>query len=166
MKGYILPLLFLVLFGCGNNKLLYGPDVIHPRGWVSYCLREGENDPCCADYRLIRKVNYEVNNSITYTPDESLGIGDQWKPGVTAGDCDDFAITKRQKLLDLGWNTNRLHMTQCKTGDGRNHVVLICDVCTKQWVLDNRWPEPAHPHEFDYTWEATQDGQVWKALTQ
>ena len=92
--------------------------------------------------KVLDKVNLFVNSRITYTLDaEQYKIGDLWvsSPISLKGDCEDYALTKQQELINKGIPSSDLSLQLCKyrnqKGDEQGHAVLVYkDV----WVLDNR----------------------------
>ena len=59
----------------------------------------------------LKEANDYVNANYTYKSDEE--DFDQWQflgPGDTEGDCEDFALTKVQLLLDNGWSISDLKL--------------------------------------------------------
>lgn len=51
-----------------------------------------------------------------------------------SGDCEDFALTKIQMLLDLGWDIDRLQLMAGETDGGIGHAWVLVDGV---YVLDN-----------------------------
>lgn len=60
------------------------------------------------DSSVLYSVNDEVNQSISYRIDR--GGKDVWKIAPKFGDCEDYAITKRQQLIDAGWSAEDLEI--------------------------------------------------------
>ncbi len=59
--------------------------------------------------KQLRSVNASVNRSIRSVndrPDE----GDVWQVNVKSGDCEDFALTKRDHLIAMGWSPKALRI--------------------------------------------------------
>jgi predicted transglutaminase-like cysteine proteinase len=92
-------------------------------------------------------LNY-VNNYVNskYGRIEDGAFKDKWTflgQTATAGDCEDFAITKAQMLLDLGWTVHDLKlMYGCKqprseAGTGKGHMWLEVAVGGTRYALDN-----------------------------
>ncbi|MFM8646597.1 MAG: transglutaminase-like cysteine peptidase, partial [Methylocystis sp.] len=82
-----------------------------PFGWVDFCQRHPEechdNDQVAQDINLtsealrkISQINVQVNKSIDpITDQDQWGVIDQWDfPNQGRGDCEDYALLKRQKL--------------------------------------------------------------------
>jgi predicted transglutaminase-like cysteine proteinase len=86
-------------------------------------------------------VNKQVNKDIEYVHDIDNGQGlDKWDiPTNGKGDCEDYVLTKMQKLVSLGWNSSSLRMALQKSPTGY-HSVLIATLNNESYVLDI-WPE-------------------------
>ena len=50
---------------------------------------------------------------------------DEWRAGVKAGDCEDFALTKRRELIKAGLPSSALLMAVATTPSGEGHAVLV-----------------------------------------
>jgi predicted transglutaminase-like cysteine proteinase len=91
----------------------------------------------------LNHVNREVNRNIV--PQRNLGglATEEWLVSPAAGDCNDYAVTKRHKLLELGWPSRSLLLSEVVVPSGEHHLVLIVrarDVDRMQnvdLVLDN-----------------------------
>ena len=111
----------------------------------------------------LKQINREVNDGIRYTPDE----GESWDiilelNGDSPGDCDDFAVTKRQQLIDLGFDWMDLKLATCWTKKDRDewknyHLVLIVDTDKGKLVLDNAWDDIDHMEDRKYLFHKIQD---------
>jgi predicted transglutaminase-like cysteine proteinase len=115
--------------------------------------------------RQLAEINAAVNSDIRYTTDMALyRTGDLWKyvAGRGAGDCDDYAITKKIRLRRAGWPAGCARLTLCWTegtgpqtglplGEGYHAVLAVCG--TKMtWILDNRHAKPMRWDKLAYTW--------------
>lgn len=84
----------------------------------------------------IRAINREVNRTITYRSD---GPVDRWTVGGQYGDCEDYALTKRERLMALGARTQDARLVLGYDWRGRRHAVLFArDDDGRWWVLDNQ----------------------------
>lgn len=88
----------------------------------------------------VEAVNHEVNTEIRFEPDwEWLGIEDLWcYPTAGVGDCEDFALEKRRRLVALGFPGAALtmaivHHRECFFA----HAVLLAETTAGTLVLDN-----------------------------
>lgn len=105
----------------------------------------------------IRNGQEEVNTSITYHQDGGPRL-ESWDLLMSGGqgDCEDYALTKMQRLYDEGVPGGAL--TIC-LGDGLggadrtvlNHAWLEVATTEGTWVLDNNYQEPVRVNRIKYT---------------
>ena len=89
--------------------------------------------------KQLSQVNGTVNRSIRPINDDAAdNAGDVWNVDVSAGDCEDFALTKRENLMKLGWSPRTLRIAMARTGSGVGHAVLVVKTDRGDLVLDNR----------------------------
>jgi len=123
-----------------------------------------------ADYLTIQSVNSQVNADHDYETDQSgYGVGENWAimgPG-DRGDCEDFALTKMQALIDAGWDVSNLQMAWGQTETGGNHAFLIIQTSNRgTLVLDNRFENVRQIDNVPYRFQAFQAaGQSWSSYT-
>ncbi len=114
----------------------------------------------------IRSINASVNAAHEYESDASgYRIGEFWAimgPGDT-GDCEDFALTKMQELLDAGYDIRYLQLAWGYTETGNAHAVLVIRTSNRgALVLDNRTDEVKEIGRVPYEFESYQRaGQSW-----
>jgi predicted transglutaminase-like cysteine proteinase len=82
----------------------------------------------------LASVNQSVNSSMRPRRD---GSSDRWAVGGKAGDCEDFAMTKRARLIAAGWPSSALSITVVRTRSGEGHAVLAVHTSHGTLVLDN-----------------------------
>ena len=78
-------------------------------------------------------VNVSINSTIRPERDRE----DLWSPGAAAGDCEDYALTKRRYLIDLGWAPSQLLIAVVNDPLAGVHAVLIARTDQGDLVLDN-----------------------------
>ena len=84
--------------------------------------------------KQLASVNQGVNSSMRPRRD---GGTDRWSVGGRTGDCEDFALTKRARLIAAGWPSSALSMTVVRTRSGEGHAVLSVHTSQGTLVLDN-----------------------------
>lgn len=119
--------------------------------------------------RLLRQVNNEVNKSVTYKTDLAQYKNiDLWSiPDTRYGDCEDYALLKRQILITKGFDPLELKMTICKTEEGEGHAVLSVDVGPETYILDNRFKDLQTYHGLlrrGYKFISRQRGKEWVSI--
>jgi predicted transglutaminase-like cysteine proteinase len=85
---------------------------------------------------LLRAVNRSVNRSIRATTAAS-GL-DAWQIAPEEGDCVDYALTKKHRLLRHGWPAGTLRFASVLTEQGEPHAILLVETATGPLALDNR----------------------------
>ena len=84
------------------------------------------------------KINNEVNTSVIPMTDMELwGREEVWSYPDGAGDCEDYALEKRRKLMALGVPAGNLLMTVVRQPNGDGHAVLTVHTSLGDFILDN-----------------------------
>jgi predicted transglutaminase-like cysteine proteinase len=87
---------------------------------------------------VIRDVNATVNHAIVPMTDEEIyGREEVWAYPVDLGDCEDFVLLKRKKLMEAGFAAADLLITVVRKPDGEGHAVLTVRTQSGDFVLDN-----------------------------
>lgn len=121
-----------------------------PPGWSDFCA---QYQPECEGkapmprsitltpetWRKIVDVNKWVNDHIWPKTDfERRGKENVWSFGEDGrGDCKDYVLVKRQKLIEAGLPREALLITVVWTPQERGHAVLIARTDRGDFVLDN-----------------------------
>lgn len=98
------------------------------------------NAPKVTDYgwSVVREINASVNRLIMpMTDDEIYGRQEVWAYPADAGDCEDFVLLKRKKLIEAGFSASDLLITVVRKPDGEGHAVLTLRSAQGDYVLDN-----------------------------
>ncbi|PTM41724.1 putative transglutaminase-like cysteine proteinase [Bosea sp. 124] len=90
-----------------------------------------------ASLKDLDDVNRSVNRAIRPQPDGPGLLNDIWTIAPAAGDCDDYAVTKRARLLKKGWSSRTLLLAQVVAANGEDHLVLVARTRLGDFVLDN-----------------------------
>lgn len=88
-------------------------------------------------YAYLAKVNAQVNRSIVPTPNERGVIAEEWVVNPSHGDCNDYAVSKRHALLQMGWPARNLLLAEVKTSWGEGHLILVVRTKSGDLVVDN-----------------------------
>lgn len=139
-------------------------------GWDLYCRRA----QACPDSTLDRtwrgpvaelaRINRAVNRQHGYV----LDLIDEWYPVGErgAGDCEDFALEKRVRLIAAGWPIGNLRLAVMRNDVGAHHAVLLAWTAGRWWALDVDQEAPVLPAALPYTrwfiepWQ----GRAWGAF--
>ena len=82
--------------------------------------------------RDIQGINDTVNESIIPRNE----IGDEWTINPRFGDCDDFVVTKRHALIQLGYPARALRPKVVSRNRPNDHLVLEVVTTKLTYVLD------------------------------
>ena len=124
-----------------------------PYGYVQFCARMP--DEClqgppeeqrfsATPYRLseLDMINRSVNREIAPATDfEIYGQAEYWTIPTTKGDCEDYALLKRKRLMARGWPASSLLMTVVRDEKGEGHAVLTARTLQGDFILDNKGDE-------------------------
>jgi predicted transglutaminase-like cysteine proteinase len=91
---------------------------------------------------LIRQVNREVNRERYVRDDALYGKPEFWElMAGRGGDCEDYALTKRKRLIESGLDPACLQIARGRVAPGEGHAVLLVETDRGAYVLDNIVPE-------------------------
>lgn len=86
----------------------------------------------------LRKINVDANTSIKAMTDKDLyGTVEKWTLPTWAGDCEDYVLLKRKKLIEKGWPEETLLITVVRDLKGEGHAVLTVVTDKGDLILDN-----------------------------
>jgi predicted transglutaminase-like cysteine proteinase len=113
-------------------------------------------------------INRAVNREITPATDlEVYGLTEYWTLPTTRGDCEDYALLKRNRLIARGWPASALLMTVVRDDKGEGHAVLTARTVQGDFILDNKVDEVKVWHRTRYEYIMRQSylhPQVWMSL--
>lgn len=150
-----------------------------PHGFVRFC--EGQPQSCqvagstegritASPERLaeLDRVNRAVNAEIEPATDlDVYGVEEYWTIPQKRGDCEDYALLKRQRLIQLGWPSAALLMTVVKDEKGEGHAILTARTAQGDFVLDNKLEgvRPWHKTPYEFVMRQSYiDPRVWLFL--
>jgi predicted transglutaminase-like cysteine proteinase len=84
---------------------------------------------------LNRAVNHEIEPA---TDMEVYGVPEYWTLPTTRGDCEDYALLKRHRLIARGWPSGTLLMTVVRDEKNEGHAVLTARTTQGDFILDNK----------------------------
>ena len=119
--------------------------------------------------KQLLSVNADVNRSIRPVTDmQQFGVADRWSVSPRRGDCEDYALTKKARLLGKGWPSSALLIALAVTSRGEEHAVLIARTDHGDFVLDNLTSAVRGWTPTLYRWKAVQSPTAewaWNAIT-
>ncbi len=150
-----------------------------PHGFVSFCNREAgecrEGPMEVQRFSLekarrieLEQINKRINRDIEPATDlEVYGVTEHWAIPKTRGDCEDYALLKRQVLMRAGWPASALLMTVVMDEKDEGHAVLTARTAEGDFVLDNKTDEiklwSKTPYQFVMR-QSYLNPRVWMAL--
>lgn len=156
--------------------LKIGKETTRPYGHVEYCSRNASDCRSrsassklpSSQLALLRKVNVSVNRAIEAVDDKvAFGRTEYWTAKTSKGDCEDFALAKRAKLMGKGFKPSQLLLTM-GYAKGIAHTVLVVRTRDGDFVLDNLYndvkPVRSAPMSF-LKIQAPEDGGRWLRVT-
>lgn len=133
-----------------SDRMTFGAPVLAPMAYIRFCLRY-QND--CKVHHVdfdgrpialtlqswneLNTTNRQVNHDIIPQLHASDATHDQWYISPRAGDCADYAVTKRHELLSRGWPSQSLLLAEVVVPSGEHHLVLVVRTQNADLVLDN-----------------------------
>ena len=174
------------LSACGSPKpvaLSLDPagSKLPPRGYVVFCREHALSCKTGAEQTIIFTrqrwaqlvaVNALFNATILpETDEEHLHVLDHWDIPDGVGDCEDYVLAKRARLVALGFPRTALLIGVVDIPHApvlrRRHAVLLAVTDLGNYVLDNRVEDIKRWTETDYIWvavESTSHPGSWQAV--
>ena len=159
-----------------------GGRTTQPVGHYEFCQRlPGECrqiTPKGVPIELTRKLwakIIEVNNGVNVqvkpkTDMENYGIEDYWTfPDNGFGDCEDYALEKRRRLMSAGVPAGDLLLTVPRLPNGDGHAVLTVRTSLGEFILDNLESRVLSFTETDYTYlkrQSSENSGVWVTINE
>ncbi len=147
-----------------------------PIGYTQFC-RENPNDCESRATRPVHvkmdptvftqmdEINRAINAQITPMTDMELyGVNEYWTIPTTAGDCEDYVLLKRKKLMEAGWPEQTLLITVVRDEKGDGHAVLTVTTNQGDMILDNQSDEIKHWKNTPYAYvkrQSQQNPRMW-----
>jgi predicted transglutaminase-like cysteine proteinase len=90
------------------------------------------------NWKTILNVNYSANTEVQPMTDmEIYGVEEQWTYPDAVGDCEDYVLLKRKRLIEAGISPANLLITVVLQPNGEGHAVLTVRTDRGDFVLDN-----------------------------
>jgi predicted transglutaminase-like cysteine proteinase len=149
------------------SRMPLGGSARPPMGAVLFC--EANSAECAAPasaapqevamtaqrWDELRTVQDGVDADIVPTPRADIA----WHyPQGGTGNCVQYAMEKRRRLLELGWPAAALQLATVITPQNNHHLVLVIDTSQGDWVLDNLHRDVARWQDLPYNWQERQQG--------
>jgi predicted transglutaminase-like cysteine proteinase len=150
-----------------------------PYAFINFCERlprecaagrqeEQRFDASPERFAQLDAVNRTVNREIEPVTDlELYGEADHWTIPTVRGDCEDYVLLKRKRLIALGWPPSSLLITVVRDERGDGHAVLTARTQQGDFILDNKTDEIKVWHRVRYQFVMRQsylNPRVWMSL--
>lgn len=151
-----------------------------PIGWHDFCQ---ENPADCRvsrlrpvsiildekNWREIVRTNAAVNHDIDPVTDmEHWGVVERWSyPTDGKGDCEDYVLEKRRRLIRAGFPRQALLVTVVRDHKGEGHAVLTVKTDRGDFVLDNQVGKILNWSDTGYRFikrQSQEDPNTWVSL--
>lgn len=133
----------------GPQAMVTGSVTSQPIGHYEFC--RAQKDECAVRTKLqqaprltphgwtmVQVINGDVNKAIIPMTDrEIFGREEVWAYPTEVGDCEDFVLLKRKKLMEAGFSPADLLITVVRKPDGEGHAVLTLRTSQGDYILDN-----------------------------
>ena len=112
-----------------------------------------------AELEVIRAINNRANRSIRPISDmDQYRIAERWAlPTKRGGDCEDYAIFKKQELVRAGFPPEQLLIAAVLDRNRQSHAVLVVRTENGDLVLDNLTSRIVSWQKTGYTFLRMQD---------
>ncbi|ODN70595.1 transglutaminase-like cysteine peptidase [Methylobrevis pamukkalensis] len=151
-----------------------------PVGYVNFCQDNpgecGRFDRANLVVKLTHRtmatlvsVNTQVNIEVAPATDmEVFGVVERWSFPNGRGDCEDYVLLKRKRLMAAGWPESSLLITVVRDEVGDGHAVLTVRTDRGDLILDNK-TDDIHPwSETDYHYvkrQSTAQATAWDMIS-
>ncbi len=136
---------------CRSNGADRGPMVLTRESW-----------------QKILEVNYDVNQAVTPMTDMEIhGVEEKWSYPDSVGDCEDYVLLKRRKLIESGFAGSDLLITVVLQPNGDGHAVLTVRTDRGDFILDNMRNKVLLWSDTEYTYlkrQSTEHAGRWVKL--
>jgi predicted transglutaminase-like cysteine proteinase len=168
----------------GPEDLYIGKNVLAPVAHTVFCVNyprecirwQGALSFFIADpvalYAELSTINREVNGAIqpaSRTTRQQRQTSRGWTLFPSIGDCNDYAVSKRHRLLLEGWPSSALQLAEVVIATGEHHLVLVAEAKEAIFVLDNLAAEPTPLADIVmYRWvriESPYQPEYWSSIS-
>jgi len=132
------------------ERMTFETPALAPLAHTRFCMQyPADCEPESVDFRRrnieltqerwdeLNAINREVNRDIKPELNQGGVLAERWQIAPKAGECHDYAVTKRHELLERGWPARSLLLSEVIVADGEHHLVLVVRMKNLDLVLDN-----------------------------
>ena len=148
-------------------------------GWIRFCEQNptecavDPDEPATIDltakhWQTLNRINQQVNGAIKAKTDKDhWGVEDIWDFAEDGyGDCEDYQLVKRRRLVEAGFPRRALRMTVVIDEEGAGHAVMMVRTNRGDFILDNKRNAilPWHKTGYTYIKREGDQGSAWASL--
>lgn len=164
------------------HQIRFDQPTLAPIAFTQFCLKyaseckpqrmvfRGGRSKLSADrWAQLRSVNRDVNTSIRPERNNDGVAGEKWLINPNSGDCNDYAVSKRHRLIAMGWPTRNVLLSEVVTSWGEHHLVVVVRTDGGDLVLDNLSANIVQWTRKPYQWVRIQmpkNPKYWASLSQ
>jgi predicted transglutaminase-like cysteine proteinase len=168
VSAYVASSSFLDALKSHASRLAYGASTLPPVAHSQFCLRYPADCEIRrafthrdivltpARWNDLVQVNSAVNRAIIPQRNPGGVVTEEWPLAPKAGDCNDYAVTKRHQLLARGWPSRVLILSEVVTDSGEHHLILVVRMREGDFVLDSLSPNILPAALVRYRWVRAQ----------
>jgi predicted transglutaminase-like cysteine proteinase len=168
------------MLGQMAKRISFGNFTLPPMAFTQFCMRYSDQ---CKPHQImfrggpvrlteerwedLKAVNRNVNARIVPEPNTEGLAGEKWLINPGAGDCNDYAVSKRAELLKRGWPARALLLSEVVTSWGEGHLILVVRTSVGDVVLDNLTPQIRPWAKAPYRWvrmQTPRNPNFWASL--
>jgi predicted transglutaminase-like cysteine proteinase len=93
---------------------------------------------------------------------------EEWLLSPRAGDCNDYAVSKRHRLIARGWPSRSLLLTEVVLSSGKHHLVLVVRTREDDFILDNLADDIRPVSQGRYKWfrgQQEKNPKLWSIVS-
>ncbi|MDX5414145.1 MAG: transglutaminase-like cysteine peptidase [Rhodobacterales bacterium] len=124
------------------------------------CQNAGAGKPVAGHHlELAIQVNRQINRQVRSISDQAqYARPEHWAlPTAQGGDCEDFALIKKKRLIEAGLDPRMLLVSTVLDRNRNAHAVLVMRTSQGDFILDNLRDEVLHWRQTGYTFLRMQD---------
>ena len=163
----------------GSRFMAVYNETLPPIGFVQFCkftpedcggtMGEAVRVVMNADrWNDLTTINDFANRTVEPVSDMDLyNVVEYWTYPKNQGDCEDYVLLKRKKLMMMGWPAEALLITVLRDENNEGHAVLTVSTDQGDFILDNRVDEILSWKDTEYTYykrQSQSDPRRWVSL--
>ena len=135
------------------------PDQCEDKGGGAVVTLDAKNQA------MIDGVNSAINSAIVSREDPART--GTWEINPPAGDCNDYAVSKRSELIEGGLPERAVRLAIGMTPEGIGHTVVVIRTTNGDMVIDNRNYDIKRWDRTDLAWlkvQSSANPKLWDSL--